>query len=130
MYNAVKNVLAQGDYNLKDMLNKIEYLWVKGKLTNEENEELIALARGGATTENSLDVLAKLDELEKRVRALESNTDKPDADTYPEYQNGKWYYKGDKCSFEGENYVCIAPEGTVCVWSPKDYPAYWEKVKE
>ena len=42
------------------------------------------------------------------------------------YVVGKWYYNGDKCSFEGVNYVCIAPEGATCVWSPKDYPAYWE----
>lgn len=127
MYSIVENVLKQGDYNLKDILNKIEVLWVKGKLTNEEKEELVAIARGGAKPENSLDVLAKLDELEKRVRALEDNTDKPDTETYPEFESGKWYYKGDKVSFEGENYICIAPEGTVCVWSPKDYPAYWEK---
>lgn len=127
MFNTVKNVLSQGGYNLTDILNKIEVLWVKGKLTDKEQEELVAIARGGAKTENSLDVLVKLDELEKRIRALENNTDKPDEDIYPEYQEGKWYYTGDKVSFEGENYICIAPEGTVCVWSPKDYPTYWEK---
>lgn len=126
MFNTVKNVLSQGDYNLTDILNKIEVLWVKGKLTDEEQEELVALARGGAKTENDLDVLLKLDELEKRIRALEG---KPDEENYPEYQEGKWYYKGDKISFEGENYVCIAPDGQVCVWSPKDYPAYWEREK-
>jgi hypothetical protein len=48
---------------------------------------------------------------------------------YLKYQVEKQYYTGDNIYFEGENYVCIAPEGTVCVWSPKDYPAYWEKVK-
>lgn len=129
MFNTVKNVLSQGDYNLKGILNKIEVLWVKGKLTDEEHEELIVLARDGAKTENDLDILLKLDELEKRVRALEGNADKPDEDIYPEYQEGKWYYKGDKVSFEGKNYVCIAPDGQVCVWSPKDYPTYWEKVE-
>ena len=127
MFNTVKNVLSQGGYNLTDILNKIEVLWVKGKLTDEEQEELVAIARGGAKTENSLDVLVKLDELEKRIRALENNTDKPGEETYPEYQEGKWYYNGDKVSFEGENYICIAPQGQVCVWSPKEYPAYWEK---
>jgi hypothetical protein len=127
MFNTVKNVLSQGGYDLKDILNKIEVLWVKGKLTDEEHEELITLARDGAKPENSLDVFAKLDEFEKRIRALKDNTDKPDAETYIEFENGKWYYNGDKILFEGENYVCIAPEGTVCVWSPKDYPTYWEK---
>ena len=128
MFNTVKNVLVQGNYNLKDILNKIEMLWVKGKLTDEENEELIALARGGAKTENTVDILAKLNDLEVRIRSLENDGITPDnTESYPGFEVGKWYYNGDKVSFEGENYTCIAPEGTVCVWSPKDYPAYWLK---
>lgn len=126
MYSVVENVLKQGGYNLNDIIRKIDSLWVKGSLTDEEKESLITLARNGAKTENSLDILSKLDELEKRVRALETDT-KEDVEAYPEYQDGKWYYSGDKCSFEGANYVCIAPEGVVCVWSPSAYPAYWGK---
>lgn len=130
MYNAIKNVLAQGDYNLKDMLDKIDLLWAKDKLTNEEYEELVTSAREGAKAENSFDVFEKLAELDKRVSALEkgnSGEDTPSVE-YPEYEVGKWYYTGDKVSFEGTNYTCIAPDGVVCVWSPKDYPAYWEEV--
>lgn len=129
MFNIVKSVLAQGNYNLKEILNKVEVLWVKGKLTDDEYNELISLARGGAQIENSLDILAKLDDLEKRVRALENNANsaEDESQVYPQYEIGKWYYRRDKVSFEGENYVCIAPEGTVCVWSPKDYPDYWGK---
>ena len=131
MYSVVENVLKQGGYNLNDIIRKIDSLWVKGSLTDEEKESLITLARNGAKPENSLDILSKLDELEKRVRALETDTNKPEdnTETYPEYQDGKWYYNGDKCSFEGANYVCIAPEGVVCVWSPSAYPTYWEKVE-
>ena len=127
MFNTVKNVLSQGGYNLTDILGKIENLWVKGKLTDEQQKELIALARDGAKPKNSIDVLAKLDELEKRIRALEGDGDNSDEQTYLEFENGMWYYTGDKVSFEGENYICTAPEGHVCVWSPKDFPAYWEK---
>lgn len=49
---------------------------------------------------------------------------------YPAYVPGKWYYNGDSCSENGKNYTCIAPEGQVCVWSPSQYPAYWEEVVE
>ncbi len=127
MFNTVKNVLSQGGYNLTDILGKIEILWVKGKLTDEQQKELIALARDGAKPKNSIDVLAKLDELEKRIRALEGDGDNSDEQTYLEFENGMWYYTGDKVSFEGETYICTAPEGQVCVWSPKDFPEYWEK---
>lgn len=128
MYNAIKNVLTQGDYNLKDMLNKIDLLWAKNKLTNEEYEELVTLARGGAKTEHSVDVFAKLEEMDKRIAALEKGSTDIPAVEYPEYEVGKWYYKNAVCSFEGKNYVCIVPEGVVCVWSPSEYPTYWEEV--
>ena len=129
MYNTIKNVLAQGDYNLTNMLDKIDLIWVKNKLTNEEYEELVTLAREGAQTKHSIDALEKLAELDKRVSALEKENGGEDAPSveYHEYEVGKWYYTGDKVSFEGANYTCIAPDGVVCVWSPSAYPAYWEK---
>ena len=39
------------------------------------------------------------------------------------------YYKGDKVTFEGAKYICIAPDGVACTWSPVQYPTYWEKVE-
>ena len=127
MYNIVKNVLINGGYDLTEMLKKIDALWLQGKLTDTEYEELNTIARGGAKTEYSIDVIAKLEEFDKRLSAIENgNVNTETTEEYPEFVVGKWYYNGDKVSFEGKNYVCIAPEGTVCVWSPKDYPAYWE----
>jgi roadblock/LC7 domain-containing protein len=126
MYAIVKNVLNNGGYDLTAMLKKIDTLWVQGKLTDEEFAELTQRAKDGAKVEYSIDVLAKLEELDKRMLAVENGSVKTETEEYPEFVVGKWYYNGDKVSFEGDNYVCIAPEGTVCVWSPKDYPAYWE----
>lgn len=74
-----------------------------------------------------LEELAKLEELEQRVRALETGSTEP-GETYPDYVAGKWYYNGDKITFEGGKYKCIAPAGVVCVWSPTEYPPYWEMV--
>ena len=92
--------------------------------------ELISSARNGAKTEHSVDILTKLEELDKRLKVLENFEAPSDSteETVEEYVVGKWYYKGDKVFFEGEAYVCTAPEDTVCVWSPKDYPAYWDEV--
>ena len=132
MYSVVENVLKNGGYNLNDIIRKIDVLWVKGSLTDDERNSLLSLARGGAKIENTVDVFHKLEELDKRMLAVENvcrdieNTTPQD---YPEYQDGKWYYNGDKCSFEGENYTCIAPNRVVCVWSPSAYPQYWEKVE-
>lgn len=67
---------------------------------------------------------------ERYMELVEAFQSKPEPPTeeYPEFVVGKWYYNGDKCSFGGKNYTCTAPTGTVCVWSPTDYPAYWKEV--
>lgn len=124
MYQIIKNVISRGGYNLSAVLSKIDTVWAEGKITDEQRAELCDLARKGAKVDVSVDVIAKIIELEERVRALEG--EKP-SEEYQEYIQGKWYYTGDTCSFAGENYICVAPEGIACVWSPTEYPAYWQK---
>lgn len=144
MYKLTKDVLETGKFELTDILKKIDTFWLKGNITEEQRNELYELAQSKAKPENSADLLAKVVELEKRVQTLEAritandstNEETPEegeevvTDEYPEFVVGKWYYEGDKTTFEGAKYVCVAPEGTVCVWSPKDYPTYWEVVNE
>lgn len=140
MYNIIKNVIGCKKYELRDMLKKLDVFWVQGSITDEERAELVALAQNNAQTANSVDILAKMEELDKRLKALEEkmaiNDSTGDEDsgeefdgfelvTYPAYEAGKWYYSGDIVEYEGGNYICTAPENTVCVWSPNDYPAYW-----
>ena len=126
MYDILKNVIGRKEYDLNSIIKKIDFLWSEDKLTDEQRAELSDLARNGAETQNSVDVIKKLAELEERIKALESNND-IESDV-SEFVPGKWYYNGDKCSFDGVDYVCIAPAGAVCVWSPSDYPQYWEEI--
>lgn len=158
MYSLFKSVIINGNYELVNLLKKIDVQWIQGSLTDDERNELIQLAQDKANSQNSLDLYSKVAELDKRVKALEElnlvdedqaengtteneptegetdegevtegeTTEKEPEVTYPDFEVGKWYYKGDIISFEGINYICVAPEGTVCVWNPKDYPAYWE----
>ena len=136
MYNVVKNVIATKNYELKDMLGKLDTLWVQGSITEEQRTELISLAQNNAKVENSIDILQMLKEMDKRITALEKEKASADGEvteetvTYPEYIAGKWYYTGDKISFNGNNYICIAPDGAVCTWSPAEYPAYWELITD
>lgn len=137
MKNIIRNVISRNSYDLSGMLKKIDTLWVQGGLSDEEREELIALARENAQVQQSIDVMRKLEELDKRVKALEDakaneseEAEKPEEVTYPEYVVGKWYYGGDTVTFEGKAYECIAPEGAVCTWNPSEYPAYWQEVEK
>ena len=131
MYAIIKNVIQSGRDELTDMLTKIDTLRVQSSLTDDERTELIALALEGADVSQSVDVLEKLADLDKRVAALEraGATDPEPGEEYPEYVAGKWYYKDDKCTYKGSKYICTAPAEVVCVWSPEEYPAYWQFVE-
>ena len=130
MKNVIKNVINREEFELSDILKKIDTCWVKGNLNDEEKAELSALAQTKAKSENSIDVMKKLEEIEQRLKLLEEKADSEPTEEYPEFVINKWYYGNDKITFEGKKYKCIAPEGVTCVWSPKDYPAYWETVTE
>ena len=144
MYNIIKNVVQAGNFELSDILKKIDVVWLKGDISDEQRSELIALAQEKATPQNSLNFIKKIEEMDKRIVALEaklaegdsSDTESgdvdegetPSAETYPEFEVGKWYYTGDKITFNGKNYECAAPQGTPCVWNPVDYPPYWKEI--
>jgi len=128
MKSIFQSVIKAGGYDLGDLLKKIDRYHIEGKLTDAEKDALCNEARGEAAP--SVDIMAKLMELEERVRKLES-VEAPEvpATEYSEYVPGKWYYAGDKISYGGKNYVCSAPEGAVCTWNPDEYPAYWSVVE-
>ena len=127
MKTIFENVIARGDYDLAELLKKIDGYHISGRLSDDERDELYEKARTGANPAESVDVLAKIAELERRVKALEEGQDSGtgSTDVPDEYVVGKWYYKDDKVMYDGKKYTCTAPDGVVCVWSPAEYPAYW-----
>lgn len=129
MRSIFESVIARGGYDLGGLLKKIDAYHIEGKLTDAEKEELYRKARGEANASYEVDVMAKLVELEERVRKLEQGETEAPAEDYPEYVVGKWYYVGDKISFGGKNYICSAPVGVVCTWNPDEYPDYWSIVE-
>lgn len=129
MYDTIKNIINNGNYELNDILNKINVMWLQSKITEEQKEELTELARENANISNEIDIVAKLQEFDERIKALENQETTPQPEEYPEYVTGKWYYKDDKITFNGKKYVCIAPQGQVCTWSPEGYPAYWQLIE-
>lgn len=129
----IRSAIETGSYDLSSMLETIAYHQAHGDMTLEEMEELTGKARENAKSQYKEDdittILLQLRDLDKRVKALEEGG-KPAPKEYPEYVVGKWYYNGDGVTFEGKKYDCIAPEGVVCVWSPAEYPTYWQEVVE
>lgn len=150
MYKIIENVIKEGRYELSDILKKIDTKWFQGELTDEEKTELVRLAQEKAKPEDSYAPLQEqinnlyktVDNITKELKICKEEITKlkgeeplpqPEPIEYPEYKQptGAYdaYHKDDKVTFNSERYVCIAPEGVAVVWSPIDYPAYWQKVE-
>lgn len=143
MYEIIKNVIDSGRFELVDILKKIDTIWLQGDITEEQKEELVALAQNKAKPENSYAPLQeqieqafeKIKALENRVAKLETGGEEPGpVEEYPPYVQPTGahdaYYKDDKVTYNGKKYICIAPDGVACVWSPDVYPQYWKEVTE
>ncbi len=142
MYSVIKDVLTKGDFELVDMLNKINKLWVENSLTEEERDELIDLARTNAIPDNSyaenpkqIELLWKeIESVKSRLNTLENDSgtvEPPTEEEYPEYKQPTGahdaYNVGDKITFEGKKYECLI---NGCVWNPHDYPQGWKLIEE
>ena len=150
MYKVIKSVIESKRYELAEMLTKIDTFWAQGSITEEERNELVALAREKALPENSyagqqerMDALYKeLNALKERIIALESEGTTEDAEETPEVTEDEYaeyvaptgahdaYYAGDKVTYNGMKYICVAPKGAAVVWNPNVMPSYWQEVTE
>lgn len=137
MYEIFKNVLNNRNYELVDILNKIDEFYVQDSLTKEQKEELEEEARKNANPVNSYaDLQTQIDKLADRITALENKqestvSEEPEEDEYPEYVQPTGahdaYKVGDKITYNGKHYECVY-DG--CVWTPDAYPAGWRLVEE
>lgn len=144
MFEIIKSVIKNKNFELKDILYKINKMWIESAITEEEKTQLDELARENAVAENSYAPLqeqidnanSRMDELESRIVALEkgegeeTEPEEP-VDEYLEYKQPAGahdaYNTGDKVTYNGKKYVC---KMNGCVWAPDVYPAGWEEVVE
>ena len=143
MYEVIKNVIENTSFELKDILYKINKMWIENAITEEEKTELDSLARQNAKAENSyaplqeqIDKLyADMKELEARIGLLEQEdgqeVEEPETEEYPQYIQPQGahdaYNTGDKITYNGKKYICKI---NGCVWTPDAYPQGWELVEE
>ena len=139
MYEIFKNVLNNRNYELVDILNKIDEFYIQDSLTKEQKEELEEEARKNANPVNSYaDLQTQIDKLADRITILENKlsnsgtgVEGAEKDEYPEYVQPTGahdaYKIGDKITYNGKKYECIY-DG--CVWTPDAYPAGWKLIEE
>lgn len=135
MYIIISNVIKSGNYELNDMLRKIDTIWVQGSLTDEERGELVELAQSNADPARSYAPLQeqinqafdRIKALEGRMAKLEAGGSEPEPEEWPEWVQPTGahdaYGVGDKVTYNGKHYVSKIAGN---VWSPDAYPAGWE----
>lgn len=123
MYNSVLIVIQSGEYNLSDLTKKIDTLWLKSYLTDDERESLTKLAIEKANPDAGLPSFSeRMAALEKRVSKLEGNLssggDSGSSD-WPEWVQPTGahdaYAKGSQVTHNGEKYVSQIDAN---VWEP------------
>lgn len=136
MKSIFTKVIQRGGYDLNGLLKRIDEYHVSGKLTDADREELITAARGEASP--GMDVNAEIQELWAAIRGLRKTLanqngeieDGIDESDVPEYADPTGahdaYYNGSIVRYKDQLYMCIAPGGVACVWSPDVMPDYWQ----
>ena len=54
MYEIIKNVISAGGYKLAEIQHKVKKLYILGDLTEEQADELLAMAAAGVSTDAEL----------------------------------------------------------------------------
>lgn len=142
MYEIIKNVIQSKDYELRDMLYKINKMYIESYITETQKIELDELARNNANAENSYapvqeqidNLYRELAQIKSRLDVLENEgepSEPPETDEYPEFVQPigahDAYKIGDKITYNGKKYICKLDN---CVWNPDEYPAGWQEVVE
>lgn len=132
----ISTIIKSGNFELVDMLHRIDILYADGNFTDEERTSLIDEARSVAKPDMSQGEIGArvsaleyaVDMLTKRVDAL--NGSEVDPGTVADYVQGTRYYKGDRVRFDGKVYEAIEGDaGHPIVWSPADYPQGWKLIE-
>ena len=148
MYEIIKSVIESRNYELSDILFKIEKRCFENLITEEQRDTLKAMARENADPKNSYVALEKqvdslftniskleqeLVDVRTRLAELEGGEVEPEVptDEYPEYVQPTGahdaYKIGDKVTYKGKKYECLK-DG--CVWTPDDYPQGWKLIED
>ena len=138
MYTIIESVISSRNYELSDILKKIDTIWLQGGISDEEKISLIAKAQENADGEQSYLPLQEqinklftiIDSISNRVTILEGG-EAAIAEGYPEFvqPSGKHdaYNKGDKITYNNKKYECVKNN---VMWSPDVNPKCWKEVTE
>ena len=134
VYAGFYELIGGRQYDLEDVLHRIDVMYAAGRLTDDERTALYALARENAKAE--YDYAAEIEAIWAAIRELRASVGESsgESDEWPAYQQPTGahdaYYAGDKITYNGKRYICVMPENAACTYSPDVYPAGWQEVTD
>lgn len=149
LYNIIKQVIESKDFKLSDIAGRIEKRCFEGRLTEEERDELLAMANQNASAENEkaseqkqLDVIFKnlgemgqaIKELNERMTKLEGNEEEEqpeETEEYPVWE--RWngigdipYQTNSKFTHNGVKYISMVDNNFWEPGAPGVYENIWK----
>ena len=94
--------ISLGNYNLEELSFKLDKLYIEGKISGEDRDELIILATEKANDVAQVDLYEKVVDLEHRVQALEAEKESA-VDAIPVWVAGYTTQKGEVVKFDYNN---------------------------
>lgn len=120
MYEIIKDVINSKDYELKDILYKINKMYIESAITEEQKTELDNLARENANAENSYasvqeqinNIYTIIDKMQADIKELKGEEEPIEpVEEYSEFVQPTGahdaYNKGRKITYKGEKYICL-----------------------
>ena len=130
VYAGFYELIGGRQYDLEDVLHRIDVMYAAGRLTDDERTALYALARENAKAE--YDYAAEIEAIWAAIRELRASVGESsggssgESDEWPAYQQPTGahdaYSQGDKVTHDGKKYVSNV-DGNV--WEP---PTQWTEV--
>lgn len=138
MYNVIKSVISAGGYKLAEIQHKVKKMYVIGDLTEDQMDELLHMAAGGASPDAERpEVLEMLRRLDERIKALEEKPADPGDEPEEPAEYEQWqpwdgisnkYQPGSVVIHKGVVYESVYPGQNV--WEPGTVDERFWKVKE
>ena len=128
MRNLISGQIERGEFNLTDIIERINYLYAAGELSADDREYLINKAREKAVENVAIDAKKEILGLWATVQKLQRQVEGTKRDGWPEFKQptgySDAYLEGDRVTWNGEHYICLMDN---CLCDPDTYPAGWRK---
>ena len=142
MRSTFERIIRNSQFDLAQMLNRIDYYHAEGKLTDADREALAAMARGKASDALEIDPKAEILALWDAVHAMQDQLAALSGgagagtsgaggagEDWPEFVQPTGahdaYRQGQGVTWQGARYRSLIDNN---VWAPDVYPQGWEAV--